>query len=267
MRTYSLAFLTVNELDPISAIYTASQAGYDAIGVRLLKANPIESDYPLLDDDALLSKVLEAKQETGIAISDAELVRLKPDTDVATLKPFFKRAKLLGVAHVIVAGDDDDLSRISAKFKALCALASEYGITANLEPMTWTSVYNIKIALRIIESANMPNGGILIDPLHFHRSGDTVKALKSIPKEIIHLFQICDAPLTFENTKEALIHTARANRLLPGDGEINLKEIIDYIPESAVVSLEVPNVKLAKTMTDLERTKLGLAKTKSICER
>ena len=267
MRTYSLAFLTVSELDPVSAIYCAAENGYDAVGLRLMKASLIEPDYPLLYDDTLLAKVLEAKKETGISIGDIELIRLKPDTNVLSFEPFCKRAQILGARHVIVAGDDDNFFRISTNFKMLCELGLSYDLTFNLEPMPWTKVPNIKTALRIIEAVSMPNAGILIDPLHFHRAGDALDDIRSIPSERMNIFQICDAPALFDKTEAGLIHTARANRLFPGDGDIKLAEIISCIPQSVVISIEVPNIEMAQYISVNERVKLALEKSKNIVNR
>ena len=264
MRYYSLAFLTISELDPITAIYTAAESGYDAVGLRMLKASPIESDYPLLYDDALFVKVAEAIKETGIDIGDVELIRLKPDTDVSSFKPFFERAHILGARHVIVAGDDDKFHRITENFTMLCELAFSYGMTADLEPMPWTKVPNIKTALQIVESAGMSNGGILVDALHFHRSGDTFDAIRAIPPERIHIFQICDAPILFDSSPTALVHTARANRLFPGYGEIDLKGILSCIPDSAIISVEVPNLKMAQIVPAQERARCALHAAKKI---
>ena len=107
--------------------------------------------------------------------------------------------------------------------------------------MPWTKVPNINTALKIIETAGMKNAGILVDALHVHRVGDTFESIRTIPKELIHIFQICDAPASYDPSHTALIHTARSARLLPGDGEIDLKGILECIPSTAIISVEVPN--------------------------
>lgn len=263
MRRYSLAFLTVNELDPVSAIHTAAQCGYDAVGLRLLKASPQEEDYPLLSDKRLLEEVLHALKETGISVGDVELIRLKPETKVESFKAFFERAQLLGAEHVIVAGDDAERNRMGEKFADLCTLAHTYNIRVNLEPMPWTQVPDIKTALAIVEDAAMKNAGILVDALHLHRAGDTIETLQSIPQELIQLFQICDAPANFDASHTALIHTARSNRLFPGDGEIDLKGILTCIPDSTMISVEVPNTNITSPQ---QRAMQALKATKRIVE-
>ncbi len=264
MQYYSLAFLSISELDPVTAIYTAAKSGYNAVGLRMIKASPVESDYPLLYDDNLLIKTAEALKETGIDVGDVELIRLKPNTDVSSFKPFFERAHMLGARHVIVAGDDAKFPRITENFRMLCELAFSYGMTANLEPMPWTNIPNIKTALQIVESAGMSNGGILVDALHFHRSNDTFDAIREIPPERIHIFQICDAPALFDPSPTALVYTARANRLFPGDGEIDLQGILSCIPDSAIISVEVPNLEMAQIVPAQERARSALQASKKI---
>lgn len=261
MRHYSLAFLTVNELDPINAIRIASRCGYDSVGLRFIKASATEPDYFLMENDDYLIEVGRILKETGVTVADAELIRLNSSTYVHSFKSFFERASYLGVRHVIVAGDDENHVRITKNFEMLCTLAAEYNMSANLEPMPWTKVPNIQTALRIVEDAGMSNGNILVDALHFNRSGDNYSMIQSIPPERMQIFQICDAPSAFDSSTDALIHTARANRLFPGDGDIDLYKILDYIPSHAIISVEVPN---AQIVSPELRAMIGLEKTKKI---
>lgn len=263
MRLYSLAFLTVFDVGPVEAIRIAAEAGYDLVGLRLLPASPIEAAYPLLNDAKLLNEVMALLQDTGMAVADVELVRLKPETDLGTFIPFLERAQALNAHHAIVVGDDPDLSRLTDNFARLCEMAAPCGLTVDLEFMPWTKVPDLARSRHVVTSAACENGGILIDALHLHRSGFPLEEVRHLEASRMHLFQICDAPAKFDLSASALIHTARANRLMPGDGEIDLRTLAGLIPDATVISVEVPNVVLSRTISPLERARSALRKAKA----
>ena len=76
-------------------------------------------------------------------VADVEIVRLKPETDVAAFAPFFARVERLGARNVLVAGDDPEEARLTELFAALARLAAGHGLTVDLEFMPWTRVPNL----------------------------------------------------------------------------------------------------------------------------
>ena len=48
---FSLAFLTVKDIDPVDMVQTASETGYDYVGLRLLPAGT-DGPYSILSDRA-----------------------------------------------------------------------------------------------------------------------------------------------------------------------------------------------------------------------
>ncbi len=103
--------------------------------------------------------------------------------------------------------------------------AAPFGLSADLEFMPWTKVPDARTALRVVLGAAQPNGGVLVDALHVARSATSLADLAAIPRERLHYAQICDAPAEVPSTVEGLIHAARCERLLPGDGGIDLAGI------------------------------------------
>ena len=133
---YSLAFLTVFDLGPVEAVRVAVTTGYDLVGLRLLPAAASgEADYPIMTDDRLLAETAAAIRDTGVGVADVEIVRLKPETDVAAFAPFFARAERLGARNVLVAGDDPEEARLTERFAALARLTAGHGLTVDLEFM------------------------------------------------------------------------------------------------------------------------------------
>ena len=155
--------------------------------------------------------------------------------------PFFEVGAKLGAKALLVAGDDEDEARLTASFAALCEAAAPFGLSADLEFMPWTKVPDARTALRIVLGAAQPNGGVLVDALHVARSATSLADVAAIPRQCLHYAQICDAPAEVPATVEGLIHTARCERLLPGDGGIDLAGIFSMLPRDLPISVEIPH--------------------------
>jgi len=263
---YSLAFLTTFDLGPTEAIRIAAETGYDLVGLRLLPAAPGEPDYPILTDDRVLAEARAALAETGVAVADIEIVRLKPGTDVAGFAPFFERGRRLGARNVLVAGDDPEEARLTESFARLARLAAGFGLTVDLEFMPWTKVPDLATARRVVETAGERNGGVLIDALHLDRSATTLAEIRALPPERINYVQFCDGPSDYDPSDAGLIEVARRARLMPGEGGIDLRGLACAIPGDAVISIEIPNHALAGWMGPKQRAALALRATRAVVE-
>lgn len=240
-RPISLAWLTIADLSPPDAISLAAKLGYQSIGTRLLPALPGGGFAPLIEDPAQLRETQRRIADAGVGIYDVEIVRIGADFDVASLAPFLEVCAALGAKAVLVAGDDPVEARLTDSYAAFCRAAAPYGLTANLEFMPWTCVRNARAALRIVEKAAQPNGRVLVDALHFARSGSSLADIAAIAPKWLDYAQICDAPAAIPPTNEGLIFDARQNRLLPGEGAIPLVELFAFLPENLPASVEIPN--------------------------
>jgi sugar phosphate isomerase/epimerase len=258
-RKLSLAFFTLFDCGPVDMIRVAAETGYDMVGLRLLPPVQGEAPYPLMRDAGVRRETLAALKETGIAVCDVEIVRLKPETKTEEFERFLEIAAELGARHVLVVDDDPDASRFIDSFAALCRLSRPYGLTADLEFMPWTKAPDLRSARAFVEKADEPNGGVLIDALHFDRSKSTLEEVLALPRHLVHYAQFCDGPLGYDPSDEALLRVARGERLFPGEGGIDCVSLAKAIPEDIVISLEAPNRELAKTVGPKDRAKIGIA--------
>lgn len=263
-RLYSMAYLTGNGADPVSAVKLAASCGYDLVSFRLLPAG----DEPLADlmgDDRLLRDVKAAMADSGVSMADAEMIRLKPETDLARFDPFLDRIAELAAKHILVAVDDPDEARATDTYGRLCQRVAPYGFSADLEFMPWTGVKTIQDARRMVEAAASPAAAILFDTLHFDRSASTLDDLAALPPTMMNYVQICDGPVPYDASDAELVRVARQARLIPGEGGIDFAPIVARLPAGITVSVEVPNRPQAEAMglerfirTALERTKAVL---------
>ncbi len=233
--------LTALAVPPPRLLELAARAGADGVGFRLLPAAPGGISYRLMDDAALLRETLAAKAAAGMRVLDIEMVRIGPTFDARAFASFIETAAALGAAHVLVAGDDPDEARTAASFAQLCEALSPYGLSADFEFMPWTEVKDLASAARIVAAAAQPNGGIIVDPLHFERSGSRLEHVAQAPPGRFHYAQICDGPRAAPTTIEGLIHAARCERLLPGEGGFDLVTLFRALPAGIPVCIETPS--------------------------
>ena len=241
-RIYSLAYLSSHRCTPVEAIRIAAQTGYTFVGLRLWPNAPGAPQQHLLDQPQALREALAAQQDTGVGVFDLEIIRINADFDPHTWDRLYDVGAQLKAKAILVAGDDPDETRLTQNYARLCEVMQPYGMTADLEFMPWTEVKDAQSALRSIRNAGMPsNAGILVDALHFGRSSTTLDDIRTIPRQLLHYAQICDAAAGLNFTTEAMIHTARCARLLPGDGSIDVRGLFAALPADLPVSVEVVN--------------------------
>ncbi len=90
----------------------------------------------MLGDTPAVRATLAALMETGIRVSDVEIVRLTPGFTLDDrLQRFMETAARLGAGQVLVAGNDDNLQRSADNLAILAAAGRPFGLTMNLEPM------------------------------------------------------------------------------------------------------------------------------------
>jgi len=243
---FSLAHLTTLSLAPPEMIRVAGRCGYDSVGLRLLRVTPDSPGYPLMDDRVMLQHTRAAMDDTGIAVNDIEFVRIIPDFDVAKLEPFLAVGAELGAAWVVAAPYDPDLSRLTDRFGALCDLAAQYRLGVVLEFFPWTEVRGVAGAMAVVEGSGRDNGGVLVDTLHFDRCGDALSQLDAVPAARLPFVHVCDAPAERPATLEGLLHHARAERLPPGEGGLDIKGVVAHMPHGIPIALEVPMTGLTR---------------------
>jgi sugar phosphate isomerase/epimerase len=191
----------------------------------------------------------------GMRLNDVEFIQLTPDIDIPSFRPMLEAASDLGAASVTVSGDDVDQPRLTANFAALCDLAHPLGLRIDLEFMRWRVVGNLQAAVTIVRNAGKPNGAILVDALHLHRSGGTPADLRALPPGTVRAAQLCDAGATIPGTDADMIAEAREGRLPPGDGVLPLHDLLNTLPASIPLSVEMP-------MAGIDaRTRIALAFT------
>ena len=264
IRPISLAALTVLELTPPQMVICAAEAGFSHVGIRLIPATPTEPQYNLIGDTPLLRELERCLSDTGIKVLDVEIFRIKPETVVSEYEAAIATAARLGARELLVAGNDPDEARLTEHFGLFCDLADRYGLGANLEFMPWTDAKDLTQASRIVERSARQNAGVLIDPFHLSRSSSRIEDIDLIPSSSLRFMQFCDVPSEIPATMEDILAQARAERLFPGEGGLDLRGLLRALPDDLPVSVEVPTLTLAKTVNATERARRALLATKRV---
>jgi sugar phosphate isomerase/epimerase len=257
-RDYSLAHLTALHLSPTELVEAAAAGGYRYVGLRLTRVSDDDPVYPLATDAALMRETKARLEHTGVEVLDIELARLDPQTTPESLQGFLEAGAELGARHVIGQLPDPVRSRKTERFAALCDLAQPLGLTVELEFPSWTETGNLAEATQVLTAVNRPNAGMLIDLLHFARSRSSVEELRKLPRSWFRYAHVCDAPAEIPSTTAGQIHTARAERLYPGEGGIDMRAMLAALPADIPYALEIPRVTLSALVGEKEHARLAL---------
>lgn len=259
-RPFALAYLTTAPMEPLEALVLAQKLGFYAIAIRLAPLTPGGHYSPLGENPVLLREILSCIKDTGVTVFDIEGVRL----DAAFRRGSFDRqlqaAKELGAKVITVIGDHPDEAQMTESLAELCESAAPE-LTVALEFMPYSHIRDAETALRIVRRAHRPNARIVCDFLHAHRSGMATAGLSAIPSYWWSHAQLCDAPAEIPITREALIHTARCARLLPGMGGVDVRGMVRALPEDLPLSVEVPNTEQLARLGAWEWTRRALLAT------
>ena len=242
-RPISLAHLTVLDATPPELISVAAAAGFRTVGIRLTATPSVGvPPYDILSEGPVLRETLRRMADTGVNVLDTEFLRFEPDRPVGIPDGFLEVSARLGAKNVLVMSAEPDESRTIERFSELCDRAAQYGLQVCLEFAIYTGVRTLAHAASILAKAGRPNASILIDALHFSRSGGLPEHVKQVDPRLLRYAQICDASADMPGPTDtpALIREARTGRLLPGEGALPLAELVAALPADAPLAIEAP---------------------------
>jgi sugar phosphate isomerase/epimerase len=254
-RLLSLAGGVVLDLSPTEAVAVAARAGYGALGLRLAGGS-------LAPDD--LATIRGGIDAAGLALLDVEWVRLTPDGRFDDgNRRLLEVAAMLGARHLLCVSLDEDAGRTAASLVGLAEAARGTGVVPVLEFMRFSAVRSFAEASEVLARADHPDLGILVDALHLDRGGESPQVL--LGSGLVRYAQLCDAPARPPASDDATLgDEARTARLLPGDGELPLQELLEVLPPGLPLSLEVLSDRLVRSLPPLERAEAVLAATRRL---
>lgn len=269
-RIVSLSTGTVVELLPADRVSCAAEAGYSHVGMRLLPVMPQDSQHPIIGDTPMRRELLARLAATGVKVLDVEFIPITPESRAADFLPMMESGARLGAQHILAGGADPDEVRLAERFAELCDAAASFGMSLNLEPIPMpplVSVQTLAQASRVLAAAGGANGGVVIDPIHFDRASERIEDLLGIPRKWLHYMQFCDAPAARPPDTAGRLFQARHERMIPGEGGLDLLGILRGLPRDLPISVEVPQTSLARSVSAVERARWNLNATRALLLR
>lgn len=242
-RPLSLAHLTVLDTTPPELVAVAAAAGFRTVGIRLTATPSVGvPPYDCLHEGPLLRETLLRLKDTGVSVLDTEFLRFEPEHPVGVPEGFLDVSARLGARYVLVMSAEPEEARTLDRLGALCDQAAAYGLHVVLEFAIYTGVRTLAHAAQMVARSRRSNVSILIDALHFSRSGGLPDHVRTVDPALLPYAQICDAgpDMPAPTDTPALIREARTGRLLPGEGVLPLRDLVVALPARAPLAIEAP---------------------------
>jgi sugar phosphate isomerase/epimerase len=241
------------EATPVQLVEAAAHAGFDYGGMWIEMA-----DWTA----ATTREVKAATAATGLPLLDVEVVWIKPgplDPDHVRIVDIGLE---LGARNILCVSSDPDAGATRDKLAALMAHAGS-GIRVNLEFGLFTAVKTIGQASAILRAIDAPNMGLLVDALHWTRSGGTLADVAAVPMAWLGYAQLCDAPMPGANptNPDAILVEAIDGRVALGRGGLAIDGLLAVLPERLPIGIEERSKALRDGFPDLNDRAKELMRT------
>jgi sugar phosphate isomerase/epimerase len=263
----SLPHPTLNDLHPPDFIRIAKRTGYDALNLRIIPFRPDGPQASIFNDRALFRATREALWDTALPVLDIEVIRIEAGMRIADFRPFFDAGAQLGATYAVAIGIDAGETFVTEQLAALAAEAQPFGIRMVIEFMARGGIKTLEATQRIVTGTGRDDVGILVDSLHFYRSGATLAQLADVDPRRLPYMQINDV-YNFEQLRDAPEpENVLWKKVLPGDGDLRLRELLQTLPAGIPIAVEAPgpaNMSLAGAEAYARR---AFIQTRAILER
>jgi len=235
-------------MPPVEFVELAADLGCGHVGIglsRMSDYNPHHyPDWSLRDDKALRRDFVGALETHGLSIGVVEGFALVPDRDIRACAADLDLVREMGGIRIACVSLDKDLARTIAGFAVLAEMAAERGLLVSAEMGSLGPYGLVDAALEMAAGIGMANFSLMLDAMHYFRMGNSLEQLAGFDPLLIGYVQLCDVPL--KRRFETYMEEAMYERMVPGQGELPLREFVALLPTDVVVSLEIPIRSLAE---------------------
>lgn len=253
-RQISLAAGIMPEATPAQLIECAAAAGFDFGGMWVER----ETWTP-----ATTRAIRQQARDARVELLDCEVAWIMPGAPDPWLTELVHIAAELGARNLLCVSSDPDMAATTAKFQTLVSAAAGTGVRVNLEFGIFTEVKTIHMARAVLEAVEGEAKALLVDTLHWARSGGTAEDLKAIPREWLSYCQPCDAPAEGPDLTDfdAIIDDAINRRMPLGQGGLPLAAMVDALPAHLPMAIEERSAALRDAYPDLIERARACART------
>lgn len=242
------------EATPVALVEAAASAGFDYGGMWI---------EPATWTGETTRAVKRRLADTGLPLLDVEVVWLKPGPADPDHLRILEIGAELGAANVLCVSSDPDPAATRDKLGLLAERGRALGIHVNLEFGLFTDVRTIAQASAILAAIDSPAMALLVDALHFVRSGGDAAALEAAPRHWLSYCQLCDAPMPGADPSdpEAILTEAVDGRVALGRGGLPIAAIVARLPDGLPIAVEERSKALRDGFPDLNARAAELART------
>jgi sugar phosphate isomerase/epimerase len=133
---------------------------------------------------------------------------------------------------------DPDFNRTCDQFSILAEMATDRSLRITAEIAPGLTIGDLPTALAALRQIGRPDFRLLIDTMHVIRSGATPADIAELDPELIDYIQVSDA--TRQPQLATYHEEAMFERMVPGEGELGLRELLAVLPQDRVYAIEVP---------------------------
>ena len=208
----------------------AARTGFAGIGLwhadveHQLESRSLEEMKQIFDEAGLT--YLELEFISDFFLDHSEQARQLSDR---RRKLLFETAATFGAHHIKtgnIPGTACELGRLTEAYAELCQDAARHTsarIVYEFMPPD-VNVNTLDTALKLVQGAAQPNGGLAIDTWHMAKLGIAPDELRRIPLEHLAWFELSDGQL--ENMPDMVDETIN-HRQLPGEGEFDIAGYVE----------------------------------------
>ena len=242
----ALHMWTIDTTPLKTALEAAKQGGFDAVELR-------RTDFKRCFDEGMSNaQVLDLIRGSGIPVGvlgvEYGWLFATGEESKRLFKVFHEsceNAAALGCDTLMSApGQVNGTIKDAIRYlKEAGDIAAEYKLKLGIEFNSQHDVLNsLPVLTELIEGADKPNCGYLIDAYHFTRSGAGGRGFENVPAEKIFCFQYSDvSPNPVTGVRRP------TDRLAPGKGIVKWREMLSLLAEknyTGYLSYEAPNPEL-----------------------
>jgi sugar phosphate isomerase/epimerase len=258
-------------LPPVELVELSADLACAHISTGLMQMpaqyNPLGyPDWSLKTDPVLRREMIAVMQDRGVSISLGEGFAVRPGVSMADRGEEMDIMAELGARGLGSVSMENDAARAMDEFAVLAEMAHARGMIATIEFAPIQVVSTLAQALSVVAHVGQPHFRLMIDAMHFFRTGGQVSEIAALDPAIIGYAQLCDAPAGPPGDRYG--EEAMFGRRIPGEGDFPLAAFLAALPRDIPLGLEIPMLAKAQAgMGPVDRLRPAVEAAQSLLER
>jgi sugar phosphate isomerase/epimerase len=206
-------------------VEAAARAGFRGFGLWHADLDRVREKYGLVEMKRILA-------DNGIRHLELEFLNdwfldgERKRQSSLRKQSLFEAADKLSARHIKVGDFSQEkcsMNRLVEAFGALCGEAADHGTRIGFELMPFAMIRTLPESLEMVQKANAPNGGLVLDLWHIVKLGIPFEEIGRIPSNYVVSVELNDGTFTAPWS----LHEDTINyRRLCGEGEFDVKGFI-----------------------------------------